>query len=308
METQEESKRATQEKPRKAVRKKPKRAVRPMAVLIPLVGVLGLALIALSAVGRSGDESGRDAETRIWYPLETDAYTVTETAVDVYGGVRRTYTFTCPRDLTKELCIGVFLQQLYADVYIGDTPVYSLREPEEPHLGCTPGNNWAFIPLSEEDAGEPVHIVVTPANRRVAEWKPVVVVSGRDRIVDLYTARDGWKVVVCVLCVLAGLLFAAVANLLRFNQPERMELLYLGLLAACYGTAFMLELPLIALMMPGHGRPLTYTAMTAFALTPLMLMRSFAWNRPGTRVYEWLSAAEATLCLAVFAAQLTGDA
>ena len=281
-------------------------AVRAMTALMLLLVLMGAAVIALSVPGRSGAVYTRDAETRIWYPLETGAYTVTETPVDAYGGVCRTYTFTCPRDLTKELCIGVFLQQLYADVYIGDTPVYSLREPEEPHLGRVPGNNWAFISLNDGDAGRPVRVVVTPASRRVSGWKPVIIVSGKDQIVGLYAEKDAWKIGVSLLCVLSGLLFAAIANLLRFNHPERMELLYLGLLAVCYGTAFVLELPLVALLIAGRGRLLTYTAMTAFALTPLILMRGFAWNRPGTRVYEWLSAAEATLCLAVFAAQLTG--
>ena len=208
--------------------------------------------------------------------------------IEEYGGIRRTYTLP-PIPLSDGYqYLAVWLVHSYIEIWAGDDLIYERKEPEEPHIGHTPGNYWALVPLTEADALVPIRLVVTPAYSNVADTTPQLYASTIRNIFNERMKGEQSLLIISLFCVIEGILFSLFTLIMRVPGKTGQSVFYMGLMIADLGIWKLFDLPGLAILFPKANTAFTYTSFFALMMLIPAVTCFLSWREAKTGVYTIL--------------------
>ncbi len=108
----------------------------------------------------------------------------------------------------------------YADVYIDDEIVYSLRPGDTSAFTKTVGSNWVTVPVYREDAGKEIMVDVMPVYEKYREMEPDFMVGSRMGIYQEWLMQDMPELLLSIIVAILGIALIAIAvyNYLRIGH------------------------------------------------------------------------------------------
>ena len=252
--------------------------------ILVLYGVLAcMAVALLLAVARTENVqvfAARDEQEQA--VVEQVSFLETEDA-SAPAGVRQTYSWTLPEHVEEDYCLAFYTVHQYAEVYIDGQLMYSLTPRPDNRIEQTVGSNWVMLPLSFKDGDKEVRVEITPAYE-----------SFRGRSVTFYTGsylriylnqlkKDLPQIVLSILAILIGAVFAGVSliNRLRRGRYQERNLGYLGLFSVVIGIWKLSDTRFSPLMFPRNPILLSHISLVMMLQAPvplLLFLRSCSRN------------------------------
>ncbi|MCR5129756.1 MAG: histidine kinase [Lachnospiraceae bacterium] len=219
--------------------------------------------------------------------LNASAFQTGMIEINQYGGVRKIYDIPITNLLTERDDMGIWLVHSYMEAYIDEEPIYISREPENDHIGHSPGCYWGFLPIEEKDQGKTLRLIITPAYRMVSGREPVIYTGRRDVIAGNRLLDEAAIVSVALLCIVGGIVFLLLTTSMIRGSQEQSVVFYLGLLLLFLGIWKLADTPAIyALILPFNGF-LTYVTLIVLMLIIPALAAYLYHLLPEERGYFW---------------------
>ncbi len=205
--------------------------------LIMFAAVIMASLVLFSIIIINNGSISIDSK-REFMPVAdvTDYYTETVPDIEAPIGLRHTYSWQLPDKLPNDASLAFYLVHQYADVYLNGECVYSLSLDASGKIGTSPASNWITIPLSYDDAGKNVKIVITPVYSSASQLVPEFMVGSFYNIYMSLVSADLAKIILSGMCVLIGLvlfIFGISTNFIK--KLSTRDLIFLGLFSMLLG-------------------------------------------------------------------------
>ncbi len=240
-----------------------------------------------------------------------------EEAIPEYAGVRRTYTFTIPETNTVTTTgarLTFYLRHTIAQFSVEDSSLaVDLSEVDTPHIGKTPGNYWASMPMRPAYAGKTVRVTLTPVYDSVRDETPTFLIITRDALLTMMELpQDGLLLVLSLISAAAGLFLALMVLATPLDRKEKRRVFLLGAVTVTAGLWKLCGLPTVTLLLDYLGihkeiwftGAVSYLLMLVLSLRILTMMRKEADNRIGMLCF-YLSAGIAALLVLLQILRLT---
>ncbi len=243
-----------------------------------------------------------------FFILQPDS--VLEEAIPDYAGVRRTYTFRIPETHTVTTTgarLTFYLRHTIAQFSVEDSSLaVDLSEEGTPHIGKTPGNYWASMPMRPAYAGKTVRVTLTPVYDSVRDETPVFLIITRDALLTMMELpKDGLLLVLSLVSVAAGLFLALIVLATPLDRQEKRRVFLLGAVTVTAGLWKLCGLPTVTLLLDYLGihkeiwyaGVASYLLMLVLSLRILTMIRKDADNRIGMLCFYLSSGIAALLVL-----------
>ena len=217
--------------------------------------------------------------------LNLSQYLTETERIPEYGGIRRTYTLPSIPLSDGYQYLAVWLVHSYIEIWAGDDLIYERKEPEEPHIGHTPGNYWALVPLTEADASVPLRLVITPVYSSVADNVPHVYASTIRNIFNERMKGEQSLLIISLFCIIEGILFSLFTFIMRVPGKTGQSVFYMGLMIADLGIWKLFDLPGLAILFPKANTAFTYTSFFALMMLVPAVTCFLSWREAKTGVY-----------------------
>ncbi|MCM1193235.1 MAG: GGDEF domain-containing protein [Butyrivibrio sp.] len=135
-------------------------------------------------------------------------------------------------------------------VRIDGKTVYQMQASSGNAFGRTPGCEWIFIPISDEDLGKPVEVELEPVYKSSLEIVPDFLLGSRYDICRDEIMKALPALILAIISVVLGLAFAAYVIYNRKNTEIDRSLLMLGLFSVQVGLWKITDLDAVHILFP----------------------------------------------------------
>lgn len=225
-------------------------------------------------------------------------------------GVRRQYRWTLDFDSSRENCLCFYTSHHYVDIYIGGELVYSLRSHEDNRIADSPADNWAMIPLYQEDLGREITVVLIPLFENVVDQDVDFLVGSHFSILFDQVKLDLSQLFLATLCILLGIFLILVQLYLRVRRNAReWDMLVLGVFSIMLGLWRMTDIRSAPLLFPENTLVLGHIATASIFLLccflPLFISTLFQGRR--AKIMLTVSVISSVVSLLALAAEVFTD-
>ena len=159
---------------------------------------------------------------------------------DAPVGVREIYYLDLKNKLQNDTNLSFYILHQYADVYVQDELVYSIKISENNKFGSTVGSNWAIVPIEKEETDKLVEVVITPVyDNFIGEEPDFRIGLNHETVIEMLTAEVP-RLFLGGTAIVVGLIFAIIGIYIRVVKGEYAKLALLG------GFAFMMGLWMVS--------------------------------------------------------------
>lgn len=155
---------------------------------------------------------------------------------DAPAGVQKEYILEIDDLEGGENCLAFYLVHSYAQVYIDDEMVYSLKCEDGGSSGETVGCQWIFFPVTQNDAGKQIRVVLAPVYKSVINRSVEFYVGSRYAIIASRFLDDLSDIILSFLAVLMGGIFILISVFSWIQRKKNISLFYLGLFSCFLGA------------------------------------------------------------------------
>ena len=218
-------------------------------------------------------------------------------------GVSNRYTWTIGPSPAHGTNLGIYTFHQYVRVYVDGVELLRLDNARDDQIVHTPGANWCFFPIYQEDAGKEICVEIIPCYDSAIERDPVIYMGTIQDIFLLTAEREFPPLLLCVLNVIVGLIFLIVGLYNYFTHKKGKTLIAHGLFSIMLGIWKLADLRTACMLLPDQTVQLYYFSVCMLSLCSVQLIK--ALSRRVSRVCAQLLNACCILCASVCIIQHT---
>lgn len=167
-------------------------------------------------------------------------------------GVRLRCTFVLDGQSVSDRTLAFPVYHQDVEVKIGGEEVYHLRADAKNAFGSTPGSEWNFILIRNEDMGKTVEVYLEPVYKNSVSAIPDFYLGNKFDIYRDKILRDLPALILGIFAVGLGIGFMAYIIYNRKNTEVDKSLFMLGLFSVQVGTWKLADLDAIHILLPGN--------------------------------------------------------
>lgn len=205
--------------------------------------------------------------------VEDAVYEKIEDPASPIGTVRE-FRFQLTDEIQQDTTLMFKFSHQYADVYLGEENVYSLRMSEELSMIRTPGTNWAMIPLYREDAGKEVRVVLMPVYEQYQDQKTEFLIGSKLALYRDQLKKSALEIALSLINVLVGLLLLGVAVYFSRKKLENGGFYALAILAVVLGLWNFTQTDFAPFILREKGTFVYYVSLVLLMICVLPLIKS----------------------------------
>ena len=189
------------------------------------------------------------------------------------AGIKKEYILEPGQIDESENCLAFYVVHHYVQVYVEDELVYSLMPQKEDSITRTTGCVWVIVPLSEEDSGKEIRVILTPVYDSVLGRQTEFLIGARHSILMSTVKKDIFDIILSVLAIGVGIVFVVISLFWLCQKKSENSLLYLGIFSAFLGLWKLTDTRTIAMMFPENAFVLSQLSlvMMSLAVVPFVL-------------------------------------
>ena len=222
---------------------------------------------------------------------------------DSPSGVSNHYTWTIGPSPAHGTNLGIYTFHQYVRVYVDGVELLRLDNARDDQIVHTPGANWCFFPIYQEDADKEICVEIIPCYDSAIEREPVIYMGTIQDIFLLTAEREFPPLLLCVLNVFVGLIFLIVGLYNYFTHKKGKTLIAHGLFSIMLGIWKLADLRTACMLLPEQSVQLYYFSVCMLSLCSVPLIK--ALSRRVSRVCAQLLNACCILCASVCIIQHT---
>lgn len=197
----------------------------------------------------------------------------TVTDEEAPAGSRRVYRWILDEAQTDGDCLCFYISHHCVDVLIGGEQVYSLDVGTDNRIGGTVSSNWVSVPITSEDAGKEITVVLTPLFESAAGTEPEFLMGSHHAIFFDQLTRDLPQLFFGLLCLLIGLLMVIVQLYFSLRlKSSQWDMVLLGNFAVYLGAWRLTDVMSAPILFSGNTMVLGYIAIGVLFLTSPVLI------------------------------------
>ena len=189
-------------------------------------------------------------------------------------GVVTEYRFRLSETFTRDEHLAFYAVHQYAEVYIDEELVYSLKPSKNNPYVKTVGSNWIMIPLYYGDAGKEVRVVITPVYESYRDFQ-IEFLSGCGLDIYIYhLTADLFQMVICGITILCGIMLIGIGCYWFCKKKRSGHIISLGISAVTLGIWRLFDMKFSPLLAPNKTVFLFCTSLTMLMITAIPLVNS----------------------------------
>ena len=282
-------------------------SIKRIAIFFPIgVGILfALVLIYLLLVDNADVYQKEEVEhSRVINAVEYEVI-IDDTAP---VGLREVYYLDLRNELQNDTNLSFYVLHQYADVYVQNELVYSLKISEDNEFGSTIGSNWAIVPISKEKVDKLVKVVITPVYKSFVGQTPEFVVGlNHERVIDMLSSEVS-RLFLGGTAIVVGLMFLIIGTYISVVKGEYAKLALLGGFAAMMGIWMVSDSVFVSFVLNDKTSFLFYVSLAILMLgtLPIIAIGKIAHSQRFQTILDVVSIIVALVCLIQLMLQILG--
>lgn len=217
-------------------------------------------------------------------------------------GVCTRYTWTIGPSPSHGTNLGIYTFHQYVRICVNGVELYRLDAASDAQIVHTPGANWCFFPIYQEDAGKELCIEIIPAYESARQRAPDIYMGTVQDIFLSTASSELPQILLCILTSFVGLIFLIVGLYSFFTQNKGKTLIAHGLFSIMLGLWKLLDLRTTNMLFAQDTVALYYCSVCMLALCAVPLMK--ALSRRLSRICRQLINICCVICAVSCIAQL----
>ncbi|MCR4690771.1 MAG: diguanylate cyclase [Lachnospiraceae bacterium] len=222
------------------------------------------------AVKEGVEEHFYRADDRLGVYTEPESEIVVDPSAPI--GVKKQYFLYPQKGDTENAHLCFYVVHSYAQVYVGNELIYSMKASEKNRFLHSPGCKWVMVPLRREDAGKKITVVVMPVYKAVLDRGNTFYIGSQ---MEVYTNRlkvDLPQILVGLFTIVIGLVLSAVTLKRYWENRADTANGYLGMFTFLAGLWKLTDCSFISLALGDHTMALSAISLSALSccLFPFM--------------------------------------
>ena len=222
-------------------------------------------------------------------------------------GVSNRYSWTIGPSPAHGTNLGIYTYHQYVRVYVDGQELLRLEGARDDQIVHTPGANWCFFPIYQEDAGKEICLEIIPCYESATQRDPIIYM-GRVQDIFLLTAEREFPVLILsVLNIFVGLIFLIVGLYNYITHQKGKTLISHGLFSIMLGIWKLADLRTANMLLPDKTVQLYYISVCMLSLCAVPLIKALS-RRVGPLCARLLNACSilcATACILQHILQIT---
>lgn len=227
------------------------------------------------------------------------------------AGVRREFCWTLDFSGADEASLCFYTVHQQVQVYLDGDLVYSLLPAENNRLGKSTGSNWVVVPLSLEDSGKQVTVVLTPIFTSVIDRAVEFYIGSHYAVFFSQFTHDLPQLLLAVLCIILGFFIIALTLWLNCHTSNKMyNMLFLGIFSILLGIWRLTDTRFSAIAFSRHTMLLSYLTIGVLFLicSPLLLFLDISHKQKKPTAMTFASLLMSGAAVIILALQVLGVA
>ena len=196
----------------------------------------------------------------------------------------------------------------YADVYINDELVYSMRPGDTSAFTETVGSNWVTVPVYREDAGKELVVDIMPVYEKYRDVTPEFMIGSKMDIYYEWLLADLPELLLSIMVMILGIamIVIAVYNYLRIGHGK--GLANLGICAVMVALWRITDTTFISFLLQEKSVYVSFVSLTMLMILMIPIIRS-RYDQFGERVrrvFDIYCIATASVCILEVILQVCG--
>lgn len=201
--------------------------------------------------------------------LLTDIKETSTSDPNAPAGVRRSFRFPLDTAGKEGISLIFYLHNSWAKVSIGGETVYTYKGSLASVSESGVGSAWVMIPIWDDDSGKECTVTVEPVYESAIENSIDFYIGDPHQLNQLSVAHDALAIYSCVICIVVGILYLAIAMIEFFIIGSRTSPMgWLGMTAVLMALWRLLDMRSFALFIPGNGTTHYIGALISLSLAP----------------------------------------
>lgn len=229
----------------------------------------------------------------------------TITDEDAPAGSRTVYRWTLDETQSDGDCLCFYISHHCVDILIGGEQVYSLDVGANNRIGGTVSSNWVSVPITAEDAGKEIAVILTPLFESVAGAEPEFLMGSHHAIFFDQLTQDLPQLFLGLLCILIGILMVIVQLYFCLRlKSSQWDMVLLGNFAVYLGVWRLTDVMSAPILFSQNTMVLGYIAIGVLFLSSPVLILLVSTPLKARRAKPMLIVSMAVSCLALLALAL----
>ena len=191
-------------------------------------------------------------------------------------GTRTVYTWLMDAHCETGDYLCFYVSNNHVDVTIDGEQVYALHSSEEEageNIGKTVSSNWCIIPLTPEDAGKQVTIVLTPLIPDILPKKVEFLIGSNYNIILAQLRDDAPQLIMAIMCITLGLIIFLIQCYLQiFSGTAQWDQMFMGIFSFILGVWRITDIRSAPLIFSGNPKALGYVSIgMLFLASPTLI-------------------------------------
>ena len=286
---------------------KNRKIINKIATVFPLcVGILfAFVLIYLLVVDNVDILQKKEVDhSKIVEPVKYEVITDEDAPV----GVREIYYLDLKNKLQNDTNLSFYILHQYADVYVQDELVYSIKISKNNKFGSTVGSSWAIVPIEKKETDKLVEVVITPVYKNFIGEEPDFRIGlNHETVIEMLTAEVP-RLFLGGTAIVVGLIFAIIGIYIRVVKGEYAKLALLGGFAFMMGLWMVSDSVFVAFVLGEKTAFLFYIslAMLMLGTVPIINIGKIDHSEKFKRILDVVCIIVTLVCLIQLLLQLLG--
>ena len=188
------------------------------------------------------------------------------------ANLKQIYTFDFHNLKDNNYTLAFYTIHQYAEVYIGDDLVYSLKPGENEYMGRTTSCTWVKVPIYYSDNGKECKIVITPVYNQVTSNTIKIYLDKEGNIYSAVLLNSLPFLIIGVIFIVIGLIYVFMFFYYVPKKHKDRSLLFMGLISATLGLWKISDIKLMPLLFPNLDLVFSFTALLMLLILPFTWM------------------------------------
>ena len=218
------------------------------------------------------------------------------------------FSFPLDMELAHDTELVFYVSHQWVDVWVGEECVYSLCPSGELSFIKTPGSKWIRIPVYQEDAGEDVRVMLTPAYENHLEDELEFYLGSSLAIYRNQLHQAFPAIALSMVNIFVGVLLLFVAIYYRCVKKEESELLPLSMLGITMGFWQLAHNDFSPFLLEGKEIFLYYLSVTMMlvCMIPLVCSAGVRFRKDEKKVLQYYLIGVAVMASIQIVLQMAG--
>lgn len=191
-------------------------------------------------------------------------------------GVSNRYTWTIGPSPAHGTNLGIYTYHQYVRVFVDGQELMRLENARDNQIVHTPGANWCFFPIYQEDAGKEICVEIIPCYDSAIERDPEIRMGAIQDIFLLTAQREFPQLLLSMLNVIVGLIFLIVGLFNYFTHKSGKTLIAHGLFSIMLGIWKLADLRTASMLLPDQAVQLYYSSVCMLSLCSVPLIKALS--------------------------------